>query len=144
MFGKLKEKLTGGAQRLAGRTDLLEGIAAACAMVSAADGDVEDAEVESMLAALLVHETLSKAFSTSQIETTVNKMIQRAKGGLAGKIGLKREIEEAKAKSSTDDLEMLYVIAIDVANSDGEMEPQEKKVLQDIGKILGFQLESYL
>lgn len=44
MFGKLKEKLTGGVARLNGKTDLLEAICAGCVLVGAADGDLSDDE----------------------------------------------------------------------------------------------------
>lgn len=63
---------------------------------------------------------------------------------MAGKLALKREIAEMKDKNTHDELEMAFVIAIDVSLSDGEMEPAEKKVLDDLGKSLGFSLASYL
>ena len=68
MFGKLKEKLTGGASRLNGKTDLLEGICAACVLVGAADGDLSDDEAAIALDRLVNHETLSVAFSATMIE----------------------------------------------------------------------------
>lgn len=144
MFAKLKEKLTGGASRLSGKTDLLEAIAAACAMVAAADGDLEDAEMESTISALQNHDVLSKAFSASEIERVADAMFKRAKGGMAGRLGLKREIEQARSKSTTEDLEMLLVIAIDVSSSDGEVEPAERKVLDSIATSLGLNLRHYL
>ncbi len=144
MFGKLAEKLTGGFSRLSGRTDLLEGIAAATALVAAADGDIEDAEVVVIIESLTVHPVLSKAFKQSEIERVADTMLKRAKGGAAGRLGLMREIEEAKSRSSVDDLEMLLVIAIDVSRSDGEMEPQERTVLAKIAGALGLNLSAYL
>ncbi|MDQ2066717.1 TerB family tellurite resistance protein [Xinfangfangia sp. CPCC 101601] len=144
MFGKMLEKLSGGFSRLSGRTDLLEGIAAAAALVAAADGDIEDEEVVAVLAALENHPVLSKSFKSSEIERIADTMLKRAKAGAAGRLGLMREIEEAKARSSVEDLEMLLVIAIDVSNSDGEMEPQEKVVLGKIAKTLNLNLSTYL
>ncbi|HBG51922.1 MAG TPA: TerB, partial [Gammaproteobacteria bacterium] len=52
MLGRLKDKLTGASKRLSGKTDLLEGIAAACVLVAAADGTIDDGEVDTMLKAL--------------------------------------------------------------------------------------------
>ena len=69
MFGKLKEKLAGGATRLNGKMDLLEAICAACVLVGAADGDFSDDEASVALERLLNHETISAAFSATQIET---------------------------------------------------------------------------
>lgn len=67
MFGKLKEKLTGGAARLNGKTDLLEAICAGCVLVGAADGDLSDDEAMVALDRLTNHDTLSKAFTATQI-----------------------------------------------------------------------------
>lgn len=144
MFGKLKEKFAGGSKKLSGKTDLLEGIAAMSALVAAADGTIEDEEVGAVLDALTVHDTLSAAFTASQIEAAVNKQIKRAQGGAAGKLALKREIQEMKDKNTTDELEMAFAIALDVSMSDGEMEPAEKVVLDDLAKRLGFSLSAFL
>lgn len=144
MFGKLKERLSGGSKKLWGKTDLLEGICAMAALVAMADGEIEDSEVEATLAALQAHATLGGAFAASEIERAFDKQLSRAKGGMAGKLALKREIEEAKAKNATDELEMALMVAIDVSMADGEMEPQERAVLEDLAKRLGFSLSSYL
>lgn len=45
MFGFVKERLAGAASRFSGKTDLLEATCAAIALVSSADGDIEDAEM---------------------------------------------------------------------------------------------------
>lgn len=144
MFAKLAEKLKGGTKKLSGKTDLLEGIAAMVALVAGADGEIEDAEVESGLNALLSHATISEAFTSSQIEQAFDKQLKRVKGGMAGKLALKREIEEMKTKSPHDELEMAFMIAIDVSLADGQMEPQEKTVLEDLGRRLGLSLSHYL
>ena len=49
-----------------------------------------------------------------------------------------------KSKNSTEELEMAFMIALDVAMADGELAPEEKKVMDDLGKRLGFSLSSYL
>jgi tellurite resistance protein TerB len=144
MFGKLKEKLTGGASRLNGKTDLLEGICAACVLVGAADGDLSDDEAAVALDRLVNHETLSVAFSATQIEAAFDKQAKRAKSGMSGRLGLRREVEEVKAKSSSEDCEMLLVIAIDVASADGDIGPKEMGVLRTIGQAMGLAPERYL
>jgi tellurite resistance protein len=144
MFAKLKERMTGGVSKMSGKLDLLEGIAAMSALVSCADGDIEDSEVEAVINSLAAHDTLSQAFTSSQMEAAVNKQFQRAKGGMAGKLGLKKEIDEAKSKNTSEEMEMALMIAIDVAMSDGEMEAPEKKVLDDLAKRLGFNLSAYI
>lgn len=144
MFGKLKERLTGGAQRLNGKTDLLEAICAACVLVGAADGDLSDDEAAIALDRLLNHETISVAFSATQIEQAFDKQVKRAKQGMSGRTSLRREIQEAKAKATADDLEMLLVIAIDVASADGDVGDKEMTALKTIGQAVGIDPQRYL
>lgn len=144
MFGKLKERLGGGAKKISGKTDLLEGIAAAAARVASVDGKIDESEVEAVLNALMNHESLSQAFTASQIETCVNKQIARANGGMAGRLALRKEVEEMKSKASTDELEMAYMIVIDVAMADGDVADKEKAELETLGKMLGFSLSAYV
>lgn len=144
MFGKLKEKLTGGANRLNGKTDLLEGICAGIVLVGAADGDLSDDDAATGLDRLLNHETLSVAFSASQIEAAFDKQVKRAKQGMSGRLGLRREIEEVKAKSTAEDCEMLLVIAIDVAAADGEIGAKEMAALKTIGQAISLDPQRYL
>lgn len=144
MFGMLKEKLGGAVNRLSGKTDLLEGIAAGAILVSAADGEIESEEIAVLIEALCANETLSKAFTDTQITGVVDKMVKKAspnaagKIGMVGKIALEREVAEVKSKSSTDDLELMLAVLVDVASSDGEIEPAEKVVVNKIAAKLGF------
>jgi tellurite resistance protein len=144
MFKMLKERMQGGASRFSGKTDLLEATCAACALVAAADGDIEDEELGATLEALTNHPTLSAAFQNTQIESVANAMCKRAKGGAMGRIGLMKEIEEARSKSSSDDLELILAVAIDVSRSDSEMEPAEMKVLEKIAAALRLDLRTFL
>jgi tellurite resistance protein len=144
MFGKLKDKLTGGAARLNGSMDLLEGVCAACVLVGAADGDMSDDEAATAMDRLLNHETLSKAFSATQIEAAFDKQAKRAKSGMSGRLALRRELEDVKAKSSAEDCEMLLVIAIDVAAADGEIGAKEMGILRTVGQSMGLTVERYL
>lgn len=144
MFGKLKDRLTGGAARLNGNMDLLEGVCAACVLVGAADGDMSDDEAATAMDRLLNHETLSKAFSATQIEAAFDKQAKRAKSGMSGRLALRRELEDVKAKSSAEDCEMLLVIAIDVATADGEIGAKEMGILRTVGQSMGLTVERYL
>jgi tellurite resistance protein TerB len=144
MFKMFKEKLAGAASRFSGKTDLLEATCAACALVAAADGDIEDAELVTTLEALTNHPTLSTAFSSSLIEATANAMFKRAKGGAMGRIGLMKEIEECRSRSTADDIELVLAVAIDVSRSDGEMENAEQAVLSKIATALRLDLRTFL
>ena len=145
MFGIFKEKMKGAASRMSGRTDLLEATCAACALTASADGDIKDNEVTAMIEGLTNHPTLSAAFKPSQIEQCADGMLKRAKGGLMGRRGLQKEIEQAVGKSTSDDLELILCIAIDLARADGEgVGAEEMKVLGGIATTLRLDLRSYL
>jgi len=88
MFGMLKEKLGGAVNRLSGKTDLLEGIAAGAILVSAADGEIESEEIAVLIEALCANETLAKSFTDTQITGVVDKMVKKASPNAAGKIGM--------------------------------------------------------
>ena len=144
MFGMLKEKLGGAVNRLSGKTDLLEGIAAGAILVSAADGEIESEEIAVLIEALCANDTLAKSFTDTQITGVVDKMVKKASPnaagtiGMVGKIALEREVAEVKAKSSTEDREVMLAVLVDVASSDGEIEPAEKVVVNKIAAKLGF------
>lgn len=144
MFGKLKEKFTGGLNRLKGNTDLLEGVCAAGIIVAASDGSVSDDEGAILLDRLLNHEVISKAFSATQIEAAFDKQLKRASQGMTGRLALRREVEDVKAKSTSDDCELLLMIAIDVAMADGELDPKERAALNTVGQAIGFDPARYL
>lgn len=144
MFGlkSVKDKLTGASARMTGRTDVLEAVCAAAALVSAADGDIEDAEVEATTKAVSTNPILSGAFSNTQINQTIDKMLKRAETGRAGRMGLYKEIEDIS--SDNDMAELVLLTALDIADSDGELEPAEEKVIEKIAQKLGLDAKKYL
>lgn len=145
MLARLKAMLEkAGTPALKPDTELLEGIAAACVLVGASDGDFDDDEATTALDRLLNHDMISAAFTSSQIEAAFDKQAARAKQGMSGRLGLKREIEEVKSHCSDSDAEMLLVIAIDVALTDGDISPAERKALDTVGKAVGLSVERYL
>lgn len=144
MFGKLKEMVASGKNRLNGNMDLLEGIAAGGILVAAADGDIDSSEVSVLIETLQAHEVVGKAFSAKQIEQTVQKMIDSASPNAAGKIGmvgkmkLEKEVREVKAKTDSEGITMMLAILTDIASADDDgVEPSEKVVINKISNSLG-------
>lgn len=142
MFAKLKEKFTGSVNKFAGRKDFLEAVCAACALVSAADGELEDAEIEQTIKGIASNPSLAGAFSTREIELTAEAMCKRAQGGRVGKMGLFKEIEDIS--KDHDMAETVLLTAMDVADSDGQVEPEEKEVLGKIAQRLGLNISNYV
>lgn len=141
MFKGLKDKLSGGAKRMSGRTDLLEAVCAAAALVAAADGTVDDSEIDATAKAVTANETLNTAFSPREIEGSIQRMLDRANGGRVGKMGLYKEIDDVAGNA--EDSEIVLLTAMDIADADGEVSPEETAVLEKIAGKLGLKLSNY-
>lgn len=134
MLGAWKEKLNGAIKKLSGRTDFLEAVCAACALVASADNEITDDEIKMTTKVITNNPTLAAAFKSTQIEKCADTMLKRAQGGRSGRFGLYKEIDDVAADSSVG--EMVYLAALDVAESDGNVAASEKKVLSEIAKRL--------
>jgi tellurite resistance protein TerB len=142
VFNKLKNAFAGKVNKYSGKKDFLEAVCAACALVAAADGDLEDAEIAQTIKGIQSNPELAGAFPSREIEQTADQMLKRAQGGRVGRNGLFKELEDIA--SDKDMAETVLLTALDVADSDGEMEPAEKAVLEKIAQTFGLNLASYL
>jgi len=140
MFAKMAEKLAGGAKRMQGRTDLLEAVCASAALVAAADGDIDDSEIEAALKAVKANENLRLAFKETEIGICMDKMLDRANGGRVGRMNLMKEIGEIPEA----DGEMVLLAALDIAEADGDIDDDEMKVIAKIAGVFGLKAEAYL
>lgn len=121
--------------------NVLEAIIAGSLLVSAADGEIEKSEVEK-LSKLLANNDLLSAFKPNEINKIVDRYANVLEAGFrVGKVKMLREI--ADIAGNPDHAEEVFVTAITLAEADGEIEPAELAVLQEIGKALGINLSSY-
>lgn len=141
MFKALKAKLDGSAKRLSGRTDLLEAVCAGAALVAAADGSIDDSEIEATIKAVTANETLNTAFGANEINGCIERMLDRANGGRVGRMGLMKEIDDIAGNQ--EDGEVVLLTAMDIADSDGEVDPEETAVLEKIAGRLGLKMANY-
>lgn len=141
MLKMLKERLAGGANRLQGRTDLLEAVCASAALVAAADGSIDDSEIEATIKAVTANEALNTAFDARQIEGCMQRMLDRAGGGRVGQMNLMKELDDIAG--STEDSEMVFLTALDIADADGEIDPAEQVMIDKIAKRLGVNASNY-
>ncbi|HZG29922.1 MAG TPA: TerB family tellurite resistance protein [Ensifer sp.] len=117
--------------------DFLEAVCAACALVAAADGDIEESEKRKVVSIVTGHATLGKLYQQGVIEQTAETMFRRAKD-VSGRQQLARELDDIKGRQDGATMaEDVYLIALDIANADGEIEPQEDVVLKKIATRLG-------
>lgn len=141
MLKALKDRLSGGANRLQGRTDLLEAVCASAALTAAADGSIDDSEIEATIKAVTANEALNTAFDARQIEGCMQRMLDRAGGGRVGQMNLMKELDDIA--SNSDDSEMVFLTALDIADADGEIDPAEQAMIDKIAKRLGLNAASY-
>lgn len=115
--------------------DFLEAVCAAAALVAAADGDIEEAEKRKVVSVVAGHPSLGKIYQPAVIEQTADVMFKRAKD-FSGRQGLAREMDDIKGRNPQM-VEDVYLVALDIAHSDGELEDAEKAVLSKIASRLG-------
>lgn len=134
LLGRLLGRKEEIVNRVAGRTDLLEAVAAGAALIAAADGDISDDEVKTAINVIKNNDVLSKAFSQVQIDNAIGAQIDRAKGGFSGRRKLWQEIEEV-AKDPAD-AETVALIVLDVAWADNSVSTEEQAVIDKVGSTL--------
>lgn len=142
MFGIFKKKAEDAVKKFSGRTDYLEAVCAATALVAAADGEIADAEITATMKAVSANKALRDGFDQKTIEQTMEKMLQRAGGGRVGRAGLWTEIEEVVKNAEM--AEAVVLTALDVAEGDGEIAPAEKAILDRLAKVANVDLNRLL
>lgn len=143
MLGALRKMAEGHMNKYSGKTDFLEAVCASIALLSAADGEIEDSEVTAGLKSVSANKTLTAGFDARTIERTLETMFKRANEGRMGKVGLWREVEET-ANSHPDWCEDILLAALDTAEGDGEIEDTEKLVLDKLSGMLKLDWKKYL
>ncbi len=135
-MGFLQNILDQGKRTLAsysGDAVFLAAAAAAAANVTAADGSIDDAEVDSAISGMMANPILSKSYTSAKIEEALNGALTRAKTR-AGRIENKRAIEQLSTRA-VEQRQDVFLIAADVADNGG-IGDDERKVLDEIAKSL--------
>lgn len=147
MFKALKNAFKAGAVEVSAQygenKDFLEAVCAASALVAAADGDIEESERQKTMKIVTNHATLGKLYKQNDIELTLDRMFRLAKE-VSGRQQLARELDDIKSRQDGAKMaEDVYLIAVDIANADGEVEPQEDVVLKKIASRLGVDVSRF-
>ncbi len=141
IFGALKKAVSAGVgastQELKAKysenKDFLEAVCAAVALVAAADGEIEDAEVGAIQRLVKGNDKLSAIYKDHEISEVSTVMLAQAKT-VSGKQQLARQLDDIKGNPQM--CEDTYLIAMDIAFADGELEPAEEEILKKIAKRL--------
>lgn len=117
----------------AGDSVFLKGVASAAANVTAADGSIDDSEIDSAISGMQANPLVSASYSSSQIEEALTAALSRAKSR-AGRMENKRNIEALMTRDVTVRQDV-FLISADVADQGG-IGTEEQVVLNDIAKLL--------
>lgn len=139
MFKKKGREVAAEMKKFENR-NLAEALVGAALLVAAADGEIEPEEITNLNAQLEAHPSL-QGFG-AEIGKMVDSFSKRLEAGfLIGKTQIMREIKDCA--HSPEEAEDIFVAAITIAQSDGEVEPEELTVLKEIGRTLGLTLSNY-
>lgn len=141
MFG-IGKKLFGAkraVKKLENR-DLMQAIVGGCLLVAAADGEIsknESAQVD-----LQIRANKNLEHFGSEITNQVNLFTEQLQAGFRlGRMNIMREI--ADIKNNPLDAEEVFVNMLTVAEGDGNIGPEELKVLAEIGQALGLRVKDF-
>lgn len=144
MFGKMfKKKATAAKVTLhkVENRDLMEAIVAGAVLVAYADGDCSSQELEKLQGIIESNDNL-KHFG-SEIGATIDKYSNMYESGQRiAKMKLMKEIDDVQADEEQK-IEA-FIIAIEIADADGEIDDKELAILKEIGKKLGLNPDNYI
>ena len=143
MFGKLFGKKVGNAKaelKKIENKDLMQAVVGAMVLIAYADGECERSELDKIERLIAANDSL--AHFGSEIQQTMGRYVEFMEAGpRLGEMKIMREI--ADVKNNAQEAEEVFVLAITVAEADGEIEPAEVKMLAKIGRELGLRVQDF-
>ncbi|HAT8542851.1 tellurite resistance TerB family protein [Vibrio vulnificus] len=143
MFGLFKKKAKAAQVTLhkVENRDLMEAIVAAAVLVANADGECSAKELDKLDNIISANDNLMHF--GSEIGRTIDKYAAMYEAGARlAKMKLMKEIRDVD--SDEEQKEEAFIIAIEIADADGEIDEAELAVLREIGKALGLNPDSYI
>lgn len=123
------------------KRDLAQAVVNAAYLVAYADGECEASE-KAKIEQVLRNQPALATF-TSEINSISATIIGQLDTNFKiGRRSALREIEDVK--HDTREAEDVMDVAVAIAEADGEVEPEERKVLEEIAAVLGLRLENHL
>ena len=140
LFGKKAAAVKVELKKVENR-DLMEAIVGGCLLVSAADGEIEKEETSKL--DQLIRSNQRLAHFGNEITSTITRYTEQLEAGFrVGRMNILREIDDIK--NDPKEAEEVFVNMLTIAEADGEIEPEEQKVLEEVGRRLGLRIEDYL
>ncbi|MBH3451643.1 tellurite resistance TerB family protein [Pseudomonas putida] len=120
--------------------DLMQAIVGGCLLVAAADGEISKNEAAQIDIQIRANKNLEHF--GQEITATVNLFTEQLQAGFRlGRMNIMREI--ADIKNNPLDAEEVFVNMITVAEGDGNISPEELKVLAEVGVQLGLRPKDF-
>ena len=120
--------------------DLMQAIVGGCLLVAAADGEIsknESAQVD-----LQIRANKNLEHFGAEITKQVNLFTEQLQAGFRlGRMNIMREIRDIK--NNPADAEEVFVNMLTVAEGDGDISPEEMKVLVEVGTELGLRPKDF-
>ncbi|EER9634243.1 tellurite resistance TerB family protein [Escherichia coli] len=140
MFGIFKKKTRRAAAEIKKfeRRDLAQAVINAAYLVAYADGECEASE-KAKIEQVLRNQSAFTSEINAISATIIGQLDTNFKIGRRAAL---REIEDVK--HDTREAEDVLDVAVAIAEADGEIEPEERKVLEEIAGVLGLRLENHL
>lgn len=139
MFGKKVNEGKAEMSKVQNR-DLMQAIVGGAMLVAYADGECEDAEMAKLDKTISALPELQHF--GSEIRETISTFRQQFETGFRiGRQKAMKEIEDLKA--SPDEKMLCFNVMVTIAESDGEIEPEEVKVLKEVASMLGINLRDF-
>ncbi|HGY0709322.1 TPA: tellurite resistance TerB family protein [Vibrio cholerae] len=143
MFGLFKKKAAQAKATLhkVENRDLMEAIVAGAVLVAFADGDCGNDELTKLQGIIESNDNL--AHFGSEIGATIEKYSRMFESGARlAKVKLMKELEDVKGDEKQK--EEAFIIAIEIADADGNIDENELKVLKEIGRAFGLNPDNYI
>ena len=142
MFGLFKKQANNAKVEIkkVENRDLMQAIVGAMVLIAYADGECEKSELDKIERLIAANDSL--AHFGSEITQTMGKYVEFMESGpRLGTMKIMREI--ADIKNNPKDAEEVFVLAITIAEADGEIEPAEMQVLAKLGRELGLRVQDF-
>ncbi|MCS5736628.1 TerB family tellurite resistance protein [Herbiconiux daphne] len=119
---------------------LLKAVVGAGIWISAADGNIEDSEVQKLEKVISSNANL-KIYG-AETTNTVNQFEELFTNSVrAGRLEVRKLLEEIA--SDRDEAELVLVVVLDVAEANGNVGDAEQAVVNEVAKILGLDASKY-
>lgn len=113
---------------------------ATCALIAAADGEIEKEE-KAKVAKLIQNNEMLQVFDAVELRDLFLQYADKAADEF-GRMDVMNVV--ARLKGNAEQSETCVQIALVIANADGDFEPQEKKVVTEICGRLGIAAERFV